>query len=221
MKDVVLSTDGTPICYEVHGAGAPALVFVHGWSCDRSYWSPQVRHFAVRHQVVAVDLAGHGESGVGRQAWTMPAFGEDVTAVVERLRLESVVMIGHSMGGDVIVEAALDLSRRVAGLVLVDVYSSFEDPSTHEEIQEFIVPFRQDFIASFGGCSCPARMQTWSIGSPRICRLPLRRSRSTPWSMPSAMRKPSSWVWQDWGRRSWPLTPTIGRPTSNRSDATE
>jgi pimeloyl-ACP methyl ester carboxylesterase len=66
--------------------------------------------------VVAIDLAGHGESGVGRKAWTMPTFGDDLVAVVERLALADAVLIGHSMGGDVIVEAALQrASLELAG----------------------------------------------------------------------------------------------------------
>jgi pimeloyl-ACP methyl ester carboxylesterase len=77
---VVTSADGRPVHYEVHGNGAPPLVFVHGWSCDRTYRNGQVGYFADRHQVVAVDLAGHGESGLGRPAWTMPEFGNDVVA---------------------------------------------------------------------------------------------------------------------------------------------
>ena len=97
MKDVAISPDGVPIYYETQGTGQPALVFVHGWSCDRSYWERQVGHFAHQYQVVAIDLAGHGESGLNRQAWTMPAFGEDVVVVVEKLGLEQVVLIGHSM----------------------------------------------------------------------------------------------------------------------------
>ena len=83
MKRVTTSTDGIPLSYEVHGTGLPALVFVHGWSCDRTYWSKQLDHFAQKYQVVALDLAGHGESGFGREAWTMSAFGSDVVAVVE------------------------------------------------------------------------------------------------------------------------------------------
>ena len=84
-----VSADGIPVCYEVRGGGAPALVFVHGWSCDRRYWNAQVDYFADRHQVVAIDLAGHGESGLGRTAWTMPCFGADVVAVVKQLGLRA------------------------------------------------------------------------------------------------------------------------------------
>jgi len=44
MDGIASSPDGIALAYEAHGAGASALVFVHGWSCDRSYWrrgSPQ------------------------------------------------------------------------------------------------------------------------------------------------------------------------------------
>ena len=146
MKGVALSADGIPVCYEAHGTGAPALVFVHGWSCDRGYWSPQLDHFARRYQVVSIDLAGHGESGFGREAWTMPAFGADVLAVVEKLGLGEVVLIGHSMGGDVVVEAALHLPGRVAGVVWVDVYSKLGEPHSREQVDDFLAPLREDFV---------------------------------------------------------------------------
>jgi pimeloyl-ACP methyl ester carboxylesterase len=142
------SSDGIPISYEARGAGAPALVFVHGWSCDRSYWSAQLDHFAERHRVVAIDLAGHGASGEGRPSWTMPAFGGDVVAVADDLGLEQMVLIGHSMGGDVIVEAAVDLPGRVRGLVWVDVYSDLGEPTTSEELERFLAPFREDFVTT-------------------------------------------------------------------------
>jgi len=111
---------------------------VHGWSCDRSYWRSQ--DFP---SVVALDLAGHGESGSGRSAWTMSAFGEDVVAVVRALSLERVVLIGHSMGGDVVVEAALRMRERVAGVVWVDVYRELGLPV--RDVPERVAPFRRDF----------------------------------------------------------------------------
>src|SRR5882762_1994438 len=95
-----ISPDGIRIAYEVHGEGTPALVFVHGWSCDRNYWKGQLEPFAEQFKVVAIDLAGHGESELGRKAWTIGAFGADVAAVVKALGLQHVILIGHSMGGD-------------------------------------------------------------------------------------------------------------------------
>ena len=148
MKDIAVSADGNPVHFDIEGDGAPALVFVHGWSCDRTYWSRQMSHFAGRFQVVAIDLAGHGDSGINRNAWTMQAFGEDVVAVVEMLELRDLVLIGHSMGGDVIVEAALSLRDRVAGLVWVDTYTTLGQPRTREKLEEFLDPFRRDFVTA-------------------------------------------------------------------------
>lgn len=148
MTAVAPSADGLPVHYEAHGSGQPALVFVHGWSCDRSYWSGQVVAFAGRYQVVAIDLAGHGESGLGRRSWTMRAFADDVVAVVDQLGLREIVLVGHSMGGDVIVDAALRLRDRVAGLVWVDVYRSLGEISSVGEVEEFVRPFREDFVTT-------------------------------------------------------------------------
>ena len=148
VSDTATSPDGIRIAFEVDGSGAPGLVFVHGWSCDRTYWANQMRAFAPRHRVVSVDLAGHGQSGSGRASWSMPAFGGDVAAVVEQLGLDDVVLIGHSMGGDVIVEAALRLVGRVRGLVWVDVYSDLSETAEAEAEHEdpFIARLRADFV---------------------------------------------------------------------------
>ena len=139
------SADGVAVAYDDRGAGTPALVLVHGWSCDRTYWKGQIESLGRRNRVVTVDLAGHGESGTNRQAWTIAAFGADVAAVVEKLGLERVILVGHSMGGDVIVEAARRLRGRVAGLVWVDVYRKLDAPPTTERIEAFVAPFRADF----------------------------------------------------------------------------
>jgi pimeloyl-ACP methyl ester carboxylesterase len=142
---VVAAPDGVPIAYEVLGEGEPALVLVHGWSCDRSYWRGQLEPLSRLFRVVAVDLAGHGESGLGREAWTIDAFGADVAAVVEKLGLRRVILVGHSMGGDVIAEAARLLPGRVAGLIWVDTYRQLRTPRTAEQVAAFMAPLRADF----------------------------------------------------------------------------
>lgn len=139
------SFDGVPVAYEIVGEGETALVFVHGWSCDRTYWAAQVGPFSQGFRVVTVDLAGHGESGVAREAWTISAYGADVAAVVEALDLSRVVLVGHSMGGDVVVSAARLLGDRVAGLVWVDDYSQLGQVRTAAEVTEVLAPFRANF----------------------------------------------------------------------------
>lgn len=141
----VRAPDGVEIRYEVAGAGEPALVLVHGWSCDRTYWRPQVDHFAGSRRVVALDLGGHGESGLGRKDWTMGAFGADVRAAVEALDLRSVVLVGHSIGGAVVAEAARLMPDRVAAVILVDTFHEVDRPMTPEEREGFVAPLREDF----------------------------------------------------------------------------
>ena len=148
----VLSPDGVSIRYDDLGAGDPALVFVHGWSCDRSYWSGQLEHFTQSHRVVNIDLAGHGDSGLDRTVWTMQAFGEDVSAVVNALDLHNIVLVGHSMGGKVIVEAAGQLGDRVIGVVGVDTFHGGGRETPRERQEEVFEQLAQDqagFISTF------------------------------------------------------------------------
>lgn len=141
----VASADGIPIKYESVGSGSPALVFVHCWTCNRGFWDGQAAHFADRYQVVRLDLGGHGESGLGRKVYSMSAFGADVAAVVDKLGLKQIVLIGHSMGGPVAMEAEKRLGSRVIGVVGVDTfYTGFAYPKG-SQAAEFVKPFEGDF----------------------------------------------------------------------------
>jgi pimeloyl-ACP methyl ester carboxylesterase len=139
------SADGVSIHYEKNGSGTPALVFVHGWCCDGTYWLNQVPYLSDRHTVVTIDLAGHGKSGMSRKSYTMGAFAEDVVPVVGELHLDQVVLIGHSMGGAVVVEAARRIPDGVLGIVRVDTLQDPEFQPTQASVGEFLAPFRSYF----------------------------------------------------------------------------
>ena len=153
------SFDGVQITYDVQsnatllapsasGQAAPALpaiVLVHGWSCDRTYWSEQTSVLAKKYKVVNIDLAGHGGSGTARKAYTMESFGEDVAAVVNKLQLQKVILVGHSMGGDVIAEAARLMPGRVTGLIMVDTYKKIGPGRSPEEVNAIVARVRDNF----------------------------------------------------------------------------
>jgi pimeloyl-ACP methyl ester carboxylesterase len=139
------SPAGTPIHYVTAGEGEPAVVLIHCWGCDATYWSWQLAALAAERQVVAVDLAGHGASGAEREEWTMEAFGADVAAVVEALGIERAVLVGHSMGGYVMLAAAEQMLGKVAGMVAVDTLHDVEQEYPEEAIANYVAALRSDF----------------------------------------------------------------------------
>jgi len=121
-----LSSDGVKIVFNKQGGGEPAVMFIHGWSNNKSIWDAQVNYFSNKYESVAIDLAGFGESGNNRKDWTIEAFANDVSAVIDELDLHKVVLVGFSMGGPVAVEAADKLPGEVIGVVLVDNMQNVE-----------------------------------------------------------------------------------------------
>jgi pimeloyl-ACP methyl ester carboxylesterase len=147
-RKTCLAPDGVTIVYSACGEGEPALLFVHGGLADRSFWDAELQAFGARHRVVALDLAGHGESGSDRRTWGMPEFGADVKAVADAEKLTSMILFGNSLGGPVAVEAALLMPGRVLGVVGVDTFQSVDYRITPEEARQRAEAFRKDFAGS-------------------------------------------------------------------------
>ena len=148
---VTTAKDGVQIHYESGGSGSPALVFIHGWNCDRSYWSAQLPVFTSTHQVVAIDLAGHGDSGVNRVEWSMVNFAADVAAVADKLRLEDIILVGHSMGGPVALEAARLLRGRVKMVIGADTLSDVSLRYPDEQLAGMLAAMDADFSGTVEG----------------------------------------------------------------------
>jgi pimeloyl-ACP methyl ester carboxylesterase len=106
--------------YVRSGGGSPALVFVHGFCCELGDWQPQLDYFASRTEVVACDLRGHGKTPGRPEECSIEHYGGDVAALLYFLELRQSILVGHSMGCRVVLEAARLLPERIAGLVLID-----------------------------------------------------------------------------------------------------
>jgi sigma-B regulation protein RsbQ len=148
---IATAPDGVSIAYTVFGKGSPALVFIHGWMCDQTYWAAQEASFSETHTVVTIDLAGHGKSGMEREGWPLMALGADVEAVVEALDLDRVILVGHSMGGPVVLEAARLMPDRVIGVVGVDTLQDADFKYDPEEVAPLLAEFESDFPSTCRG----------------------------------------------------------------------
>jgi pimeloyl-ACP methyl ester carboxylesterase len=148
--DEVKSADGTTIKYEQAGKGDVSLVFIHCWACDRTIWDAQHKFFRPDYHVVRLDLAGHGESGKERKEYTMASYAADVAAVVNKLNLQHVILVGHAMGGPVALETAKLLGDRVVGIIAVDsFYTAFNVPADQKAAAEAKAKFLQPFEPNF------------------------------------------------------------------------
>jgi pimeloyl-ACP methyl ester carboxylesterase len=95
----------------------PPVVLIHGAGGNHLHWPPQVRRLPGR-RMLAVDLPGHGKSdGPGRQS--MEEYACDIEAFIRAIGLNTIVLVGHSMGGAIAIEFASRHPRQVLGLCLV------------------------------------------------------------------------------------------------------
>jgi len=95
-------------------------VFVHGFLCSHEDWKFQVKELQRNHEVVACDLRGHGSTPGRPQECSIEHYGGDVAALVNNLELLNPILVGHSMGCRVVLEANRIAPERVGGIVLVD-----------------------------------------------------------------------------------------------------
>ncbi len=106
--------------YFVHqpdNAARPPVVLIHGAGGHHLYWPPQVRRLQ-DERIFAVDLPGHGKSeGVGYHS--IEDYAGEIIEFVRALKLSKAVLVGHSMGGAVALQAAIKYPRRVLGLGLI------------------------------------------------------------------------------------------------------
>jgi len=136
-----VSVHGVRLAFDAAGAGVPPMIFVHGWSCDRSYFAPQMRHFAAEHAVVAMDLRGHGDSShpePGPGVYDIDVLADDVLAVAGAAGPGPPVLVGHSLGA-LIGLACAARAGAIRALVMVD-----PAPVTNERAKAF---FRESVAA--------------------------------------------------------------------------
>src|SRR5260370_6200697 len=144
-KKTIRAGDGLGLVGEVRGQGDTALVFLHGWCGDREYWKHQVDVFAADYHVVALDQAGHGESGKDRKLWSVSALAGDVEAVVKALGLKRVILVGHSMSGPVALLAAKRMPETVVAVIGVDTLQNAEFKMPEEASKKFREGLEADF----------------------------------------------------------------------------
>jgi pimeloyl-ACP methyl ester carboxylesterase len=116
-----VASDGSRVHYESYGKGPEAVVFIHGWTCDLTFWRGQAPVYE-KHRSLLVDLPGHGQSEKPEVAYTEERFARAIDAVMRDAGVTRAVLVGHSMGGPVALTFLRLFPERAKALVLVDAY---------------------------------------------------------------------------------------------------
>jgi len=145
-ENFVTSVNETEIHYTHYGDGSTLVSLVHGWNCDQSYWTHQIDYLKQHYQVITIDLAGHGKSTAGnREDWTMKAFAQDVVNVLKDHSYDQLILVGHSMGTAVVLEAAVNIEHTNLKVVCVDHLKQPLIPLTDEILDPQMAPLKADF----------------------------------------------------------------------------
>ncbi|WP_346761757.1 alpha/beta fold hydrolase [Agaribacillus aureus] len=147
-KTMKIKNGSTQISYLEEGKGDKTLLLLHGWCINSAYWENQIDYFKEKYKVVAIDLPGFGKSTSQRQEWTIQQYGTDVIEVIDQLGLSNVILVGHSMSGEIILEAALKDHPSVIGLVGIDNFKMIDVHFTPEqlaEMQSYMDLLQKDF----------------------------------------------------------------------------
>jgi len=112
--------DGAKVHYTEYGAGENALVFVHGWSCDETFWAAQAPALGAKFRVITIDLPGHGQSDKPQIAYTMDLYARAIDAVLRDAKVKTATLIGHSNGTPVIRQFYRKFPEKTRALVIVE-----------------------------------------------------------------------------------------------------
>lgn len=116
--------NNTRLYYEVAGSGDPVLL-LHGDASDHTMWDAQIEQFAQRYLVIRMDFRGFGKSAISDGSPFRHV--DDVAALLDHLNIDSVHLVGQSMGGGVAIDLAIQYPQRVNGLVVVNADLSSEN----------------------------------------------------------------------------------------------
>jgi 3-oxoadipate enol-lactonase len=125
------------LSFEMIGEGIP-IILLHGYPLNRSIWKGVIPFLQDISNVVLPDLRGHGNSPVPEGEYSMETMAADVTALMDKMKIEQAIIVGHSMGGYVSLALARYYPERMLGLGLIGTQAVPDTPERFQARMETI-----------------------------------------------------------------------------------
>ena len=176
-----VATDRVVLAVDDVGTGDP-LVLIHGHPFDRSMWRPQVDHFSrVGWRVIAPDLRGYGGSTVIAGKTTLATFARDIATLLDRLGVDTCVLGGLSMGGQIVMEFHRLFPHRLRGLVLAATSAPAETEAGRQARYDAADRLLREGMASYAREALPRMVAPRNIAErPSVAEHVMRMMLATP-----------------------------------------
>lgn len=142
-----MEIDASKVHYQVTGDGDQNLLFVHGWGCDMQAWNYQEDYFKNKSKVILIDLPGFGKSSKDFAVYDIDFFAQTIIKLLDKLDVQKVHLIGHSLGHPVIKRIATLNPGLIESLTIVDgVYFNYPQDSINKlnyttQLNQFVSMF--------------------------------------------------------------------------------
>lgn len=145
MQTKKINIHGEEISYFDNQKEKTTLIFIHGALINKEYWTEQLSYFSKTYRTIAIDLPGHGKSSWKQKEVTVRKFGKLVSGFIETLSLKNAILIGHSFGSDIMLEAVAINDSNIIGLVEIDHMKNVGVALPKEVVDQLILGLKTDF----------------------------------------------------------------------------
>ncbi len=137
------SVNGINLYYEIHGTGKP-LILLHGGLGSFEMFTALAPALAQNHQVIGVDLYGHGRTALTNRPFSFEHLADDIAGLIQHLGLEQADLLGYSLGGAVALQTAIRHPERINRLVVIS--TPFKRTGWHPEMQIGMASIAPEFF---------------------------------------------------------------------------
>lgn len=130
----ICKANGIDIHYLRTGDYKPPVILLHGLMLNGACWTPLAQALKENYDVIMPDARGHGHSSIPDHGYSYDNLATDVLSLIDTLKLDNPVLLGHSMGGMTAAVVASRIPKRLRGLILVD--PTFLTPLRQREVHE-------------------------------------------------------------------------------------
>lgn len=137
--------------YQLTGSGDTTLVLVHGWNINQDYWSQQVAEFSGEYRILTMNLVTEERLQDSSRAWTVENFARDIAKIIEHENLTNIVLVGHSMGGEIVLALRELLPEQTIAIIGVDCYKDtgfLLTEKVQNHVDSFLVVFEEDYLGN-------------------------------------------------------------------------